>query len=58
MEWFPCLNYLEDTMAVNLPARYELAHGTGATEDMWFPALADLGWQGWTYAKSLTIDQK
>ena len=21
---------------------------------MWFPALADLGWQGWTYAKSLT----
>ncbi|MDF1559075.1 MAG: Ig-like domain-containing protein [Bacteroidales bacterium] len=34
--------------------QYEHATGT-ASEDMWFPALADLGWQGWTYAKSLTI---
>ena len=33
--------------------QYQLATGT-ASEDMWFPALADLGWQGWTYAKSLT----
>jgi len=33
--------------------QYEHATGTAA-EDMWFPALADLGWQGWTYAKSLT----
>jgi len=24
---------------------------------MWFPALADLGWQGWTFAKSLTATQ-
>ncbi len=31
-------------------------HPTGtASEDMWFPALADLGWKGWTYAKSLTL---
>lgn len=30
-------------------------HPTGTvSEDMWFPALADLGWKGWTYAKSLT----
>jgi hypothetical protein len=34
--------------------QYQLATGT-ASEDMWFPALADLGWQGWTYAKSLTV---
>lgn len=38
-------------------ARYELADGNGATEDMWFPALADLGWQGWTFAKSLTVEE-
>jgi hypothetical protein len=37
--------------------QYELADGTSASEDMWFPALADLGWQGWTFAKSLTVDQ-
>ena len=37
--------------------RYELADGTTASEDMWFPAMADLGWQGWTYAKSLTVEQ-
>jgi hypothetical protein len=37
--------------------RYALADNTTASEDMWFPALADLGWQGWTYAKSLTADQ-
>ncbi len=36
--------------------QYEHATGTAA-EDMWFPALADLGWQGWTYAKSLTVDE-
>jgi hypothetical protein len=36
---------------------YKLADGTGASEDMWFPSLADLGWQGWTYAKSLTVDE-
>lgn len=37
--------------------RYELADGSAATEDMWFPSLADLGWQGWTFAKSLTVEQ-
>jgi len=36
--------------------QYQHATGT-ASEDMWFPALADLGWQGWTYAKSLTADE-
>jgi hypothetical protein len=34
--------------------QYQLATGT-ASEDMWFPALANTSWQGWTYAKSLTI---
>ena len=30
-------------------------HATGTqSEDMWFPALADVSFQGWTYAKSLT----
>ncbi len=37
--------------------QYELANNTTSAEDMWFPALADLGWQGWTFAKSLTADQ-
>lgn len=37
--------------------QYDLGDGTSASEDMWFPALADISWQGWTYAKSLTIDQ-
>lgn len=37
--------------------RYEVADGTTVTEDMWFPALADLGWQGWTFAKSLTVNE-
>lgn len=37
-------------------------HATGsAAEDMWFPALAtdntNGGWQGWTFAKSLTAAQ-
>jgi hypothetical protein len=33
--------------------QYEYPGGT-ASEDMWFPANADLGWKGWTYAKPLT----
>jgi len=37
--------------------RYEVANGSTVPEDMWFPALADLGWQGWTFAKSLTINE-
>ncbi|MCU0377819.1 MAG: Ig-like domain-containing protein [Bacteroidales bacterium] len=36
--------------------QYQHATGTAA-EDMWFPSLADLGWQGWTFAKSLTVAQ-
>ncbi len=34
--------------------QYQLATGT-ASEDMWFPALADVSWAGWTYAKSYTV---
>jgi len=37
--------------------QYELSDTTTASEDMWFPSLADLGWKGWTYAKSLTAEQ-
>lgn len=37
--------------------QYELADTSTAAEDMWFPSLADLGWQGWTFAKSLTAEQ-
>jgi hypothetical protein len=36
---------------------YELADHSAASEDMWFPSLADVSWQGWTFAKSLTIEQ-
>lgn len=42
--------------------RYDLGDGsTGASEDMWFPSLAtdasNGGWQGWDFAKSLTVEQ-
>jgi hypothetical protein len=37
--------------------QFEVADGSTVSEDMWFPALADLGWQGWTFAKSLTVDE-
>jgi len=37
-----------------LGVQYQHATGT-ASEDMWFPALANTSWQGWTYAKSLTL---
>jgi hypothetical protein len=37
--------------------QYKFADNTSGAEDMWFPALADLGWQGWTFAKSLTAAQ-
>jgi len=43
-----------DYTGSKLGVQYEHATGT-ASEDMWFPSLADLGWQGWTYAKSLTL---
>lgn len=38
--------------------RYELADGTTAGEDMWFPSEANYadngGWMGWDFAKSIT----
>lgn len=41
--------------------RYGLADGSTASEDMWFPSLATDastgGWQGWDFAKSLTVEQ-
>ena len=35
--------------------QYEFADHSSDSEDMWFPSLADVSWQGWTFAKSLTI---
>lgn len=41
--------------------RYGLADNTSTSEDMWFPSLAtdasNGGWQGWDFAKSLTVEQ-
>ena len=41
-----------------LAASYELADGTTASEDLWFPGDgktgANGGWQGWTFCKDLT----
>ncbi|MDZ7757305.1 LamG-like jellyroll fold domain-containing protein [Rhodohalobacter sp.] len=41
--------------------QFETADGTPVGEDMWFPAEAtdanSGGWQGWDFAKSLTIEQ-
>ena len=40
--------------ACKLAVQYDLGDGTSASEDLWFPANGDLGWQGWTYCKDLT----
>jgi hypothetical protein len=37
-----------------LAGSYELADGTTASEDLWFPGDGNLGWQGWTFCKDLT----
>ncbi|MCB8994651.1 MAG: Ig-like domain-containing protein [Bacteroidales bacterium] len=37
--------------------QYDLGNDKTGAEDMWFPANADLGWQGWTYAKALTPEE-
>jgi len=41
-----------------LAGRYELADGTTASEDLWFPGDGKTGsnggWQGWTFCKDLT----
>ncbi len=41
--------------------RYDLGNGSTDAEDMWFPSLAtdasNGGWQGWDFAKSLTVEQ-
>lgn len=40
---------------------YAIPGADGESEDMWFPSLAtdntNGGWQGWTFAKSLTADE-
>lgn len=41
--------------------QYEFGDGTTGAEDMWFPSEAtdatNGGWQGWDFAKSLTVEQ-
>jgi hypothetical protein len=41
--------------------QYEFANGETGAEDMWFPSEAtdanNGGWQGWDYARSLTVEQ-
>ncbi len=41
--------------------QYAMSENRTGAEDMWFPALAtdntNGGWQGWSYARSLTVEQ-
>jgi hypothetical protein len=47
-----------DYSSCKLAGQYELADGTTAAEDLWFPGDgktgANGGWQGWTFCKDLT----
>lgn len=47
-----------DYTSCKLAAQYELADGTTAGEDLWFPGNGETGdnggWQGWTFCKDLT----
>lgn len=47
-----------DYGSCKLAAQYELADGTGASEDLWFngdgKTGANGGWQGWTFCKDMT----
>lgn len=37
-----------------LAAQYDEGGGLSASEDLWFPADGNLGWQGWTFCRDLT----
>jgi len=43
-----------DFGSCKLAAQYEFAAGTSSSEDLWFPANGNLGWQGWTFCRDLT----
>jgi hypothetical protein len=43
-----------DYNGCKLAAQYDLGDGSSASEDLWFPADGNLGWQGWTYCRDLT----
>jgi len=43
-----------DYSSCKLAAQYKYADGTSGSEDLWFPADGNLGWQGWTFCKNLT----
>ena len=43
-----------DFKSCKLAAQYKFADGTSGSEDLWFPADGNLGWQGWTYCRDLT----
>jgi hypothetical protein len=43
-----------DFKSCKLAAQYKFADGTSGSEDLWFPADGNLGWQGWTFCRDLT----
>jgi hypothetical protein len=46
-----------DFKSCKLAAQYKFASGAAAnsgSEDLWFPADGNLGWQGWTFCRDLT----
>ncbi len=43
-----------DYKSCKLAAQYKFADGTSGSEDLWFPADGNLGWQGWTFCRDLT----
>lgn len=42
-----------DFKGCKLAAQYKYEDGTSGSEDLWFPADGNLGWQGWTYCRDL-----
>jgi hypothetical protein len=43
-----------DYKTCKLAAQYKFGDGTSGSEDLWFSADGNLGWQGWTYCRDLT----
>jgi hypothetical protein len=42
-----------DYGSCKLAAQYRFADNTSGSEDLWFPADGNLGWQGWTFCRDL-----
>ena len=43
-----------DYSSCKLAAQYNESDTATASEDLWFPANGNLGWQGWTFCRDLT----